>query len=253
MVVDKIISKYLGNIPINFSVTGGRSPRKYLGKSIDSSIALHGMAWRMKETGGGISVDMEATIDYFSDPQKFSARGVGDPTIYKNETTRRLTNNYANGVLMVADSLRIVGDIDRAVELVKNVLLKVPHSWDAIEFLVQVYSSQGRTQDIENLIETMSVGDKQHLKALLGLAYRKAGENDTAEDVLMSVLNNDPKNRIAFQGMLELLYEKNENKKMYSLLTQWLQYNPTDQRVRAMLQELDRTGSMRDSSGEDDK
>jgi len=252
MVMDKIIYKYLGKKPINYAVSVGGGPRIYLGRNVDSMVELSGMMWRLNPTGGGRRTDVDGSIAFFTGANGFRARGVNDPGVYKDAESRRLTNNYANGFLVVADTLRARGDMERVQVLVERAVELIPHSSDAVEFLGAVYAERGLVESLNVLIETAQAGDRLWLQTLLARAHRSLDQDADAENILSAVLAATPSYRPAFDELMRLYFETDQVENMKLLLQQWLQSSPNDQRVRAMLAELqislDRQGiSPRDS------
>ncbi|MDH4035183.1 MAG: DUF2723 domain-containing protein, partial [candidate division Zixibacteria bacterium] len=152
MVQDKVLYLYQGKRPIYYAVSMGGGTRYHLGRPIDSRLSLDGMMWRLNATSPGRHTDVDASLDFFTGEDRFQARGVNDPTIHKNETTRRLTSNYANGFLMVADSLRTRGDLERAQALMERAVNLIPYSGDAVETLAQLYAQQGMIAPLTALI-----------------------------------------------------------------------------------------------------
>jgi tetratricopeptide (TPR) repeat protein len=238
MVKDKIIYSYRGKRPINYAVSIGGGPRRYLGQVIDSMVSLSGMMWRLNTTAGLPRTDVDGSIEFFTGENGFRARGVNDPTVYKNDASRRLTNNYANGFLVVADTLRVKGDLQRAQRLIERAVELIPHSSDAVEFLAALYSEQGMTEPLTTLIATSQTGDKLWLQTLLARAYRAKGLDIDSENILSTVLAGNPKYRPAFEELIRFYFETNRVGEMKTLLQTWLQTNPNDQRVRAMVAEL---------------
>lgn len=242
MVQDKIIYSYLGKRPINYAVSMGGGSRYYLGRKIDSMLSLDGMMWKLNTVGGGRRTDIEASIDFFMGEGRFQARGVNDPTVYKNESTRRLTRNYANGFLVVADSLRAGGDLIRAQALVERAVELIPHAADAVEFLGAVYAQQGLIEPLIGLIGNARSGDMDYLQILLARAHRFHNMNSDAANILSSLLLSNPRNRPALDELMRLYFETKQPAKMEAALQQWLQVNPNDGQIRAMLTELRKQG-----------
>ncbi|MCK4372136.1 MAG: tetratricopeptide repeat protein, partial [candidate division Zixibacteria bacterium] len=82
--------------------------------------------------------------------------------------------------------------------------------------------------------------DKRWLQTLLARAQRSHNLDAEAEDVLSAVLAANPDYRPAFEELMRFYFETNRVSDMKTLLQRWLQNNPNDQRVRAMLAELQR-------------
>jgi tetratricopeptide (TPR) repeat protein len=243
MVIDKIIYSQLGRRPVNFSVTCGRSTQRYLGEPIFNRLSLIGMAWRVNKEGNSQNVDIERAVEYFTSPDKFRARGVADETIHKSGTAERLTRNWINGFMMTADSLRVAGDYERAEMLVRRGHELIPHAVEPIDFLITLHSERGQPEELQEFLLSLDVGVTERVRALLGNAYRQAGDTAQASVVYEELLSDSPKNRTAFEALLQMYFSSKQYPEMVSLLTRWLEHNPNDTRVRNMLSEIE---TMRD-------
>ncbi len=248
-VIDAIIANNLGRIPVNFSVTVSTGARRFQGRPIDTLLELSGMMWRVDSAGSPLRVDIESSVDYFTNSRKFRARGVNDTSFYKDENTLRLTENWANGFLVVADSLRRAGDLEGAQRLVKQAVEQIPHSLDAVEFLANLYSDQKRDDELRALIEQSMVRDKRKLNFLLGRVERELHRNDEAERVFSSILDTDPAYRPAFQELLRLYAETNQITRIRTLLQRWLLFNPGDKQAENVLEQIQRGYDTADTVG----
>ena len=89
-------------------------------------------------------MDVEAAYDFFMNPQRFMDGGLDDPRVFKSETARRLSGNYATGMLRVAEELQGMRDYERAEDLIRKTIRLVPHYPNAIDPLASIMSRQGR-------------------------------------------------------------------------------------------------------------
>jgi tetratricopeptide (TPR) repeat protein len=246
-VIDALIANDGREIPINFSVSVGLGAQKYHGKPMDSLLVLSGMVWRVDDPGEPRRLDIESSVDFFTSPDKFQSRGVNDPSIYKDATTFRLTRNWANGFLMVADALRKAGDYERAEHLVERAVEQIPYSSRAVEYLANLYSRRGEVDKLRALIERTAHGDKGRLKLLLGRSERKLKRYSEAERLFKDALVADPSNRSAFEELVRLYLETKQATPMRLLLLRWLQSNPRDTQVKIMLEELEKRMTVPDT------
>jgi tetratricopeptide (TPR) repeat protein len=240
MVIDKLIYNHLDSIPIAFSVTTGGGVRRYLGRSLSDRIILSAMDWRVTEGPAPAKVDIEESLRFFGPEGEFQARGVADPNIYKSETALRLTNNWANGFLVVAAALRDQGDLERAEYLAARASRLIPHSDDAVDFVGSLYADQGKVESLDSLAQHARAGDPLGIQTHLAIALRHRGEDERAETILNAVLDQDPEYRVAFETLLQLYYESRQYDKLQEHLREWLLHNPDDRRAKAMLRELKR-------------
>ena len=97
---------------------------------------------------------------------EFQFRGLNDPSIYKNENTRRLIANYISTFLIVADTLRRAGDLTEAERFVRMGLSYLPENEEAYIYLSEMFGSQGRVEELDSLlsvIDTLNV-DRDRLR-----------------------------------------------------------------------------------------
>ncbi len=238
-VVDLVIDRNYGRRPICFAVSIGAGSRKYKGQSIDSLLILKGMVWQIDTVAGTpLRVDVEYSYDFYMNPEKFRCRGVNDPTIFKDETTTRLTRNWANGFLTVADTLRKAGDYERAERLVSRAVELIPYSPRAVEYLANLYSIEGKIEELRKLVRESRYGDKRQMKLVLARDEKRLYNYEEAERLLLSILDEDESYRPAFDELVRLYYQNKKILSIQMLLKRWVTHNPHDTQAREMLDEL---------------
>jgi len=239
IVSDAIIESYFGIRPVCFSVTVGSGARQYKGKPIDQMLTMKGMVWVITEAKKSMVVDIEESFDFFTNPDRFKTRGVNDPAVYKDETTFRLTRNYGNAFLMVADTLRKAGDFERAESLIKEAVERIPYADDPVDFLATLYEQTGKIEELKLLVENAVAGDRLHQQILLVRAYRAKGEVSTAEMIIRDMFSQNHTHKPIFDEMMRLFYSQRDVDNINWLLNKWLHYNPNDNEVREMLKQFE--------------
>lgn len=237
-VVDAIVDNYYGRRPVCFSVTVGQGARQYKGRPLDRMLRMVGMVWEVAPTQEAYEVDVDRSLAFFLGPDRFAARGVNDPDVYQNEATRRLTRNYGNAFLMVADTLRKADRIDEALELALTAVEKIPHAGDPIEFAARIYADRGEVDELRQLMDLTYAGDREKLRILLARAQRNSDNIKGAEETLISMLTNDPNNREAFDALMRMYVAEKRVSSMKRLLEEWLRFNPEDQAGREALKDI---------------
>lgn len=239
-VINAVIANNYGKRPINFSVTTSSGSRKIQGKRMDSLLTLKGMVWSLDKENTATRIDRETSFEFYMNPEKFVCRGVNDKTIFKDDATTRLTRNYTNGMIMVANNFRQHGDFESAERLISMAIEKIPHAPDGINFLASLYAQQGKTDELHELMNRGLEIDNRRLRLALEKAHLKKGEIDQAESILNQLLAEDPTYRPAFEELSRLYYRQDQVGEMRALFKKWLLYNPTDKRIRDLLVELER-------------
>ncbi|MEW6412950.1 MAG: DUF2723 domain-containing protein [Candidatus Zixiibacteriota bacterium] len=239
-VVSAAIKENYGRRPINFLMTVPPSSRKFMGQNIDSLLVMNGQAWRMTRTNGTMTIDVEASIDLLTNPDKFKYRSIADPTIYKSETTLRLTENYAGTFMRVADTLLRAGDYGRAAWLMEKAVEYIPHSTDAITYLASIYADIGQRDKLQRLMETSVYADIKPLTALMARLEMRQGNSGAGENILRQLLQQYPNYRPALEDLMRFYFETRRLDDLRSLLRSWVQRNPDDAEISGLLNNIEK-------------
>ncbi len=240
-VSDRIIDENYKDVPINFSVTVGGDNRKYRGQSIDSLLSLKGYSWRINPKARHFGVDVEEGYEFFMDPDKFQCRGANDPNVYLDDASDRLARNLANGFSVIADTLRKAKDFERAEKLLLKSRALIPRATEPIQLLAKIYADQNAIEKLQNLIDTADYEPKEALMVVLGQSYRRRGDEARAEASYNAALTINPSYRPAFDELVRLYMEKRKYTAIRNALMRWLQFNPQDQQIREMYQQLEKS------------
>jgi len=239
-VADKIIDENYNDVPINFSITVGADNRRYRGQSIDSLLSLKGYSWRINPKARHFGVDVEEGYEFFMDPDKFRCRGANDPNVYLDDASDRLARNLANGFSVLADTLRKAQDFERAEMLLMKARTLIPRATDPIQLLAKVYADQSATEKLQNLIDTTIYEPKEALLVILGLSYRRKGDLPRAEGAYNAALTLNPSYRPAFDELMRMYMQNRKYTAIRNGLMRWLQFNPQDQQIREMYQQMEK-------------
>ena len=239
-VVDKLIDENYNDIPINFSVTVGGDSRKYRGQSIDSLLSLKGYSWRINPKARHFGVDVEEGYDFFMNPDKFRCRGANDPDVFLDDASDRLARNLANGFSVLADTLRKAKDFERAEKLMLKARTLIPSATDPIQLLAKIYADQNAIEKLQILIDTSNYEPKEALMVVLGQTYRRQSDEAQAETALNAALTINPSYRPAFDELMRLYMKNKKYSAIRNALMRWLQFNPQDQQIREMYQQMEK-------------
>ncbi|MCK4858816.1 MAG: tetratricopeptide repeat protein, partial [candidate division Zixibacteria bacterium] len=237
MLIDNIIETNRWQVPINFAVTVSNENRVYRGQALDEHLEMYGMMYRLKKEKGKDMIDAEGTKRLYNEVFRF--RGVADPTIPKNENTRRLTNNYGAGFLYCADILRRNGDLEGAIELAEKAIEVLPHQWQSYGYLAQVYTeldSLGRAEEI--LGQASSAVDVAQGWASLAHAFWTRNRKDEAYSILKRELAANPDERTFYKQLLNYYYRDKQYDSLENVLVEWATGHPEDTEAQAALGEI---------------
>jgi len=236
-VTDFILSANKWKVPVYFAVTVSEENRQYRGKSINNYLTLEGMVYRLTGTEGKDQLNYDLTKKLYEEELVF--RGVADSTIYKNESTRRLINNYAQGFLILADSLKRAGDYEGAMEHIRKGLEILPQSFDIYAYCAQMFGEMGRLDTLDTFIENAAVADKELLYFNWGISARMAGKVDDAIKVLERTHQLYPDYPNAFRALATTLYQNKAYGKLRILVTDWVARHPEDNESMELLRQIE--------------
>lgn len=243
--VDHVITANNWKHPITFAVTVPEENRRFRGKSMEDHLILEGMVNRMTQEKGENQVDFELTRKLYE--EEFEYRGVSDPTIYKNETTSRLTGNYAQGFLILADSLRRGGDFEGALEFIRKGLEIVPESEEVHTYAAQLFGRMGRLDTLQIFIENAPVREKHGLYFNWGLSAKHAGRIDEAIEVLEMMYRLYPDYTEGYQALVTTYYQNKRYNKLRQIVTGWVARHPEDHESRELLRQIESIDAARDT------
>lgn len=238
-VIDALYIHNYPRVPINFAVTVSSGFRRLRNEPIDHRLELSGMKWRLMPDGSGMTVYIEHSIKLLTDTATFRFRGLNDPSIYKDETTLRVTHNMGHTILMVVDTLRRAGRLDEAADIAKLAVENIPHNRDAAIYFANLCGDLGRDTELEWLLQTASEDERPRIAVYWARSKRTLQQNERAEEILDSVLAEHPQQEAAFEEAVKLHVESRDLLKLRDLLQRWLRFNPNHERALTLQARLD--------------
>jgi len=240
-VVDAIIVNNYGKRPINFSPIGGRGSRVFNGKNIDSLMVMRGLVFCMSDSSArGLQIDIARSVELFAGAGNFQYRGWNDSTIFLSDESLRALEGVAGSILIVSEALLRRGEVDSALALTRLAAEKIPVSIDALSSLAGLLAEKGDTATLARFDREFRPIDPPLQLTLLGRAYRKAGEPESAAAILSETLARFPTYREALNELMALYIAERQVPQMVEALRQWLAHNPSDTDVRTALEELEK-------------
>ncbi len=235
-VVEHILTANKWRYPIYMTVTVPDNSRRFQGRSIDENLSLEGMVYHVVPTRGKNQIDFEKTRRLYFD--EFEYRGVGDPSVYKDENALRLTGNYASGMIMLADTLKRAGDLSGAFEFVKKGLQIMPDSYDLYAYGTQILAQLGRIDTMSAFIQGAHTEDRWKLYFNWGISAKVAGRIDEAIKVLELTHQMYPNYADAYRALVALYYQSRYYAKLRVMVTEWVGRHPEDGESQQLLREI---------------
>jgi tetratricopeptide (TPR) repeat protein len=170
--------------------------------------------------------------------EAFVYRGVADSTVYKNETSQRLTGNYAQGFLFMADARRKVKDYEGALKHIHQGLEILPRSTDIYSFAAQVLGEMGRLDTMEAFIASAPESGRHGLYYNWGLAAKFAGRVEEAINILEMTMEMYPDYVEAFRSLVRIYYENKYYSRLRVLVEKWVSRHPEDTQSAELLRQI---------------
>jgi len=226
--IDVILSSNRGKYPINFSVTVTPANRKFRNQSIEEHLRMVGMAYRLVPESGSQSVDVDLLAHRLLNVYQF--RGIDDPSVYKDETSGRMVQNYISGFFMVADSLRRGGDLEGSVEMMRHAIRLFEHQWEPYVYLSQLYTDLRDSSGLDQLLTAAlgSVDDEVRVRLNIAYAFRRMQEHTRAEAIMTDTYSEYPDDESAFRALAQFYYDNQRFDTLLGIIEGWMASNPAD-------------------------
>jgi len=235
--MDNIIVANRWKYPVQYAFTVPESNRNFRGKSLDSNLVLEGMVYTLSPQTRKNEMDFERTHQLYMEDYEY--RGVNDPTVYKDEATRRINNNYVQGFLLLADSLRRAGEYNEALKYVERSLELVPESFDNYAYASQLLAEMGRMDTLMTFVEEAPTLRKKELYFNWAISARISGRMDDAIEVLKIIRARYPEYVDAFRQLGAMYYQLKRYSDLSDLIDVWLVTHPEDYETRILRRDLD--------------
>ncbi len=235
--VENVIRTNRWRHPIQMTFTVPPESRRYQGRTLDSNLTLEGMAFTLVPDEKEPDINFEVTRRLFL--EEFNYRGVNDSTIYQNESTVRLLDNYAQGFILLADSLKRAGDFEGCIKIMEQGINTVPLSFDLYAYLTQVFAEMGKPDTLDVFIGRARTDRKKELYFNYAVTARYFNRYEEAKGVLEQVLMTWPDYSDAYRLLMNLYYQDAQFDKLERLLTDWLKRHPEDSESRQVAKQLD--------------
>ena len=235
-VINIILESNQWQNPIYFGASAPEGSRRYRGQSLDSNLVMEGMVTRLVRERGYRMVDRPLVLDRYLNQYRFN--GVNDSTIYKAEATRRIADNYASGLLFVADAFRREGAIDSAFVIVTFASRLRPGLDQPRLYLAQMAGEHNRPALLDSVAQSVPPWSRADLYYNYALAADLASDLERATAAYREALHWLPGHTQAFQRCAAHLYTRSEWDSLLVLIDEWIAANPDDTVGPAMRNEV---------------
>lgn len=117
-----------------------------------------------------------------------------------------LKPNYGDAYHNLANTYRELGQIDKALENYQNAIKFNPNLWQSHQNIAAIYfADMEYDKALGNIQKAIQISPKNiNLYNNLGIIYLSMGQKDKAKEVFTMILNADPQNQFASQGLIEV-------------------------------------------------
>ncbi len=229
--------------PVYFAVTVDPKNKA----EFDKYLQMEGLVYRVTTEPLGRRVEPNKMRHLLFDVYRF--RGLNDTTIYKDENSLKLTQNYITSFLMLAYEYQKRGDTAAALETVERMLKVLPYNWRSNAYAANIYGWAGKWDKVDSLFEE---GCKWFEEGKVPPdptnhyfieVYRNTCFMHRKMDLLGKVVERGTKLFPDFRGIYEAAwwYYLNVEKdidKLVKSIEEWLAHHPEDRQVQALLSQI---------------
>ncbi|MFP4459316.1 MAG: protein O-mannosyl-transferase family [Candidatus Zixiibacteriota bacterium] len=217
--------------PVYFAVTVAPDNKLYF----DKYLKMNGLAYKMTTEAGERQVDIPLMQKNLYSTYLY--RGLTDSTIYKDENSDKLMQNYITAFMTLSMSLENEGDTLGSVEAMDTALTVLPFNWHLYAFAGDIYSKAGMVDRIEKLYDEAVRKEPENNKliSMFSHFHRRMGNEERAREILEKAYEKYPDNRDFMMDLVRLYYIQEERAKMESVLTDWKMRYPDDEELNKMM------------------
>jgi hypothetical protein len=225
-VVNIVLESNAWQYPIYFGSSSPASSRVYRGKSLDSNLVMEGMVMKLHRDRGLSDVDRSRILRRYREEYRF--RGVTDSTIYLNEATRRIADNYATGLMFVADGYRRAGILDSAFQAAAFASQLRPALDQPRLYMVQMAGEFGRPEVVDSIAAAAPVWRRGDLYYNFGVASELSEQEIAAAAAYKEALSWSPQHVQSFQRCAALHFKFQLWDTLLGVIDRWIEANPQD-------------------------
>jgi tetratricopeptide (TPR) repeat protein len=222
------VELYSGKRPIYIAVT---VPDR---RELEDRLVMEGLVFAVRGTGERSRIDVEKTLKNLTEVYKYRGLldedGYFDESVYKDENSTKLVQNYAAAWVRIAhQSLR-----DGNKELAKMALERAqkisPRFAGASYTMGVMYYQDESYAEAESIFQSLvraGEGDAQVLR-LLGMSQEAQGRVREALQSYQAAVNMDPEDRENHLNLIQFLMSMSQPEQALIVLDRWIQAHPDD-------------------------
>ncbi|HEX7880554.1 MAG TPA: tetratricopeptide repeat protein, partial [Candidatus Eisenbacteria bacterium] len=210
---------------------------------LEKQLVFEGLVFRVHPDPQARRMDTARTMDNLDNKFRYQgfldANGDWDTTVYKDEQSTRLLQNYAAARVQLGLSTYEEGKLEESRIQLEKARKMSPHFPGVVAALGYVYERLSRWPDAAAHYEeqlTAFPGDAV-LMANLGRVKAHLGDTTAAVALLEKSIAAEPGTDFApYTELVNILFARGDAARCVSLLEQWLRYHPDDQKAKSSLE-----------------
>jgi hypothetical protein len=238
MVVEHVLQNNRWRRPVYFSGTVGDKSRWEL----DKHYVQQGILYKVVpyEAAGTFDPDTNAVL--FADTCRY--RGVGDPTIFRSESTVGNWMIYPEKFLQLSDVYSRRGDTVRAIDWAHRAAMQFPQYWRGFTAEATLWRLQGDSAAADSVL-LAGVGTLEYMMDIdpenryyqlsYGMLTEQLGRTDLAREYLERAFYSNPSDPIGYQPLLLFYRDYGLNEPAVAACRKWLEYFPDDELARQII------------------
>jgi tetratricopeptide (TPR) repeat protein len=236
MMVKHIIETNNWQRPIYLAVT----VPEHMG--LDSQLEMQGLVYRIRKDPVTSPLNAEITRVNLNEKYRYEGfltkDGKWDESVYKDDQSTKLLQNYAAAYIQLAVELGEQGKTEEAIAEMKKVDEMSKHMPGIRLAMGMVYERMNRLDDAERHFLDMQkeYADDPQVLSRLGHVQALKGDTAAAIPVLRRSIELDPRNEFnPYAELVNIYFKSGEYSSCIALLEQWLSFHPDDARARESL------------------
>ena len=217
--------------PVFFAVTV--APDNKVG--YDPYLRMEGLAYRVTTTENGPKIDIpKMRYNLF---KRYQYRGLKDTTIYKDENSVKLLQNYTTGFITLAYEYRKQNDTTNVLATINKMNDVLPFDWRASSFSGEFYGWANKWNTVDSLYNDAqkNISSKKEIKTdearlfqMYFEVYFRAGKIEEARKALKDGLAIYPDDNQLFKAYIGFLYKIRDKEALVHNLEIWTTKHPDD-------------------------
>ncbi|MBN2542994.1 DUF2723 domain-containing protein [bacterium] len=218
--------------PIYFAVTV--SPSNKL--NYEPFLSMEGLVYKLTTDKGKRQVGKEMMKENLFKVYKF--RGLADTTIYKDDNSKKLLQNYTTAFMTLALQQKQDGELAEAIETMEYAQDVLGYDWRSYVYLANLYSEAGEVDKLDEIYTETMANDKYNADVyrVFSDIFIRAGMQDRGLNLLETGYKMMPNNENLFKTLAYYYNKYGKNTEMEALVQDWMARHPDDEELKKYFQ-----------------